>query len=515
MNFSFPVIHLNRVTAPAKTPFRDSIEQLLGQVNQLTGRRNRSSNDTLKKRNQAARLLIEALYRCFLSAHPHAAVVVPSSPRAFKYRDSDRVHVVGHKIADALVTAMLRLGWVKQTKGFRHDDVDIPTVIRPSGELLEIFTSTGHVWYPRPVPPTKDLVILKNYDESARRGYRIPEPENDTVRQMRSELNRINRFLGKQFIGLMVRNETFETIARRLGQWRTKDNQHIKPTMIDCQSVFLRRIFNRSSLKYGGRLYGGWWQSIPKEWRVHITINGLATCEVDFSALHPTLLYHREGIELPGGDLYDLDLPIRGCDSSPEHRLERRAIVKSFVNAKLNDERDEHQLSAEDQAMLGLSTAQLVRLLKEKMPPVTKYFGTKVGLELQRIDSDIAAAVLTRLLQKNIVCIAIHDSFIVDIRYRSELQQAMINAYLDNVGQAINFKAKMLFDNDATGHRITQPEFCMQFDSSGAPDLAATYKLLDDAWHTSMMISHSTYQEREHRSTPKKKEGEEKSRTTV
>lgn len=67
----------------------------------------------------------------------------------------------------------------------------------------------------------------------------------------------------------------------------------------------------------------------------------------------------------------------------------------------------------------------------------------------------------------------------------------------------------------STGQRVTQPEFCMQFDSSGAPDLAATFKQLDDAWHTSMLISHSTYQEREHRSTPKKKEGEEKSRATV
>jgi len=69
--------------------------------------------------------------------------------------------------------------------------------------------------------------------------------------------------------------------------------------------ITLRRIFSRGSLKKGGRFYGGWWENIPSKFRPYLTINGFATGEVDFSELHPRLLYLLNNQPVPTGDLYD------------------------------------------------------------------------------------------------------------------------------------------------------------------------------------------------------------------
>jgi hypothetical protein len=65
----------------------------------------------------------------------------------------------------------------------------------------------------------------------------------------------------------------------------------------------LRRIFARGSFKLGGRAYG-WYQNIPKEWRKRITINGSATAELDFRAMHLSMLYNEANTLMPAGDPY-------------------------------------------------------------------------------------------------------------------------------------------------------------------------------------------------------------------
>ena len=54
---------------------------------------------------------------------------------------------------------------------------------------------------------------------------------------------------------------------------------------------------NRGSFKFGGRSYGALHQSLRKELRPHIHINGNGTVEVDYSAYHIRMLYHKEGID--------------------------------------------------------------------------------------------------------------------------------------------------------------------------------------------------------------------------
>ena len=67
------------------------------------------------------------------------------------------------------------------------------------------------------------------------------------------------------------------------------------------QERTVRRIFNNGSFEEGGRFYGGWWERIPSRCRPHITIVGMPTVEMDYSAIQPRLLLSERKVE-PDGD---------------------------------------------------------------------------------------------------------------------------------------------------------------------------------------------------------------------
>ncbi len=65
------------------------------------------------------------------------------------------------------------------------------------------------------------------------------------------------------------------------------------------------RFFSRGKFACHGRAYG-WWQSIPGTARASMTINGEPVVEVDYSALHTTILYNVAGVRL-NGEPYDVN----------------------------------------------------------------------------------------------------------------------------------------------------------------------------------------------------------------
>ena len=72
--------------------------------------------------------------------------------------------------------------------------------------------------------------------------------------------------------------------------------------------------------------------------------------------------------------------------------------------------------------------AALTRDLKSRHAAVARSFHTGIGLELQRVDGDMAESVQISLLGKGIECLPIHDSFIVAAKHVDHLREAMVKA---------------------------------------------------------------------------------------
>ena len=74
------------------------------------------------------------------------------------------------------------------------------------------------------------------------------------------------------------------------------------------------------------------------------------------------------------------------------------------------------------------AAAALIEALKAMHRPIAHAFHSDAGARLMTIDSDIASCVMTDLLNKGIVALPVHDSFLVPASQRSRLEEAMLKA---------------------------------------------------------------------------------------
>ncbi|MFH0302742.1 hypothetical protein AAFX91_37385, partial [Bradyrhizobium sp. 31Argb] len=185
----------------------------------------------------------------------------------------------------------------------------------------------------------------------------------------------------------------------------------------------VRRIFARSSFKLGGRAYG-WHQNIPKEWRKRITINGMTTAELDFRAMHLSMLYNEANTPMPAGDPY----AIPGW---------QRVDVKLAVNIALNAATTQGAIGALSQAA-GFSApndrtkaAEVILAVRAKHNPIAGAFGSDAGIRLMRRDSDIMMRALKVLNADGTPALPVHDSLVVPQRHAGTAAAAMSRAWAE------------------------------------------------------------------------------------
>jgi hypothetical protein len=101
------------------------------------------------------------------------------------------------------------------------------------------------------------------------------------------------------------RRELWE-INRWLEEARLSIGESVYKLSVDTSIRRLRRIFNNGSFRQGGRLYGGFWQDMPKDARKrHLQIEGESVSEIDYKQVSMRLLYALAGMPPPSEDIYD------------------------------------------------------------------------------------------------------------------------------------------------------------------------------------------------------------------
>lgn len=199
---------------------------------------------------------------------------------------------------------------------------------------------------------------------------------------------------------------------------------------------FYCRVFN-NDFGHGGRFYRADVLRVPHSegrlGRYDITINGNPVVEIDYGNLHFRIAATREGIDLSkvASDVYMGVL-------EPEEKTEsNRAIVKLAVNIMFNslDDRKAKQaiqseinLKFKDRQDLTLRTGtEVFNRVKQAYPQFDSLFcnGDGYGSVLQNYDSELAACVLDVMADKNIPCLPVHDSFIIERQHQRILEETM------------------------------------------------------------------------------------------
>jgi hypothetical protein len=170
-----------------------------------------------------------------------------------------------------------------------------------------------------------------------------------------------------------------------------------------------------ASFDLGGRFYGAWWQNIKGADRGSIGVGGSRSVELDYSQLHPRLLYAIAG-KLTDGDAYEIE----GWN---------RPLVKEAMNTLVNADDELSAMQSIARSIGGNGafdrTRTLVDQIKAKHSGIADSFGTGAGLRLMRLDSDMAESVQLKLIGRGVVGLPIHDSFIVEERHAGILEEIM------------------------------------------------------------------------------------------
>jgi hypothetical protein len=204
----------------------------------------------------------------------------------------------------------------------------------------------------------------------------------------------------------------------------------------------LRRIFN-GSWEEGGRLFGGYWQTMPRADRFrNIRIAGEPVALVDYSQLFLRLAYAEAGAEPPPGDLYD----VTGEDAlrpawkrlrDARKRLVnalffRSAPLKQWPGATVDETREMRNAFPP-----GTKPRDAIDDIKRKHPTIAHLFERGHGLRFMRQESDLIVTVTLALFSRGIVALPIHDAVLVPEKHTAAARAVMEQEALRLTGAKI------------------------------------------------------------------------------
>lgn len=194
----------------------------------------------------------------------------------------------------------------------------------------------------------------------------------------------------------------------------------------DAGKRWLRRIFNDGRLDQGGRLYGGFWQGMSQDDRLHdLRINGEQVTSLDFGQCGVRIAYGQVGAQPPAGDLY--------CVPGLE---QYRDGVKAMLNAQLSktEEMKRKPMGTAKLFHKSLSVREIEDPILRHHAPIRGLFYTGFGLTLQFIESQVLILSLRRLLGREIVALPIHDCLLVARSVAGAATLVMLDCFKEIVG---------------------------------------------------------------------------------
>jgi len=190
----------------------------------------------------------------------------------------------------------------------------------------------------------------------------------------------------------------------------------------------------------GGRLFGGWWQDLPRTRRHAIRIAGQPVADLDFASMFLRLAYLRAGLMPPAGDLY------AGVPGLSDARW--RDGVKGVASAMLFRSSPLTRLPRDLKGELppGLSGSRVRAAILTAHSGLAGVFETGCGLGLMFTESRVLLASLRRLRDEGVAALPMHDGLMVARSQAGLAELAMGDASEEVTGARLPISLKTLIE---------------------------------------------------------------------
>lgn len=418
-------------------PISKVTTQLVEEINLFTDKRKLSNKQSLDLYSSVRELVQRSIMANLFDSNGLASIHLRSQrySRTRYYRGPGFNIFVGRAFR-----SLESLGYLKipdGKKGLYTDTARFLTRFCGTEKLFALFANQTLCSLPIYFVPldSSEPIVVQKYERLSDGFWDVPLKKKveytDTrfSNAARKNLDRINGALSKHWFDLEIDDAEMRNLNQEIAGKNKSNSSHI-----DLSRRRLTRIFANRQLTEGGRFYGGWWQNIPKRYRSKIIINGKRTVEVDFSGLHPTILYALRGVAVDR-DPYDIGLP-----NVP------REVVKIAFNAMLNAHKTLRNWPQSLQSKsVSITWTELSDRILDANAEIESAFYSGFGLRLQFEDSELAERVMLRFVDElhGVPILPIHDSFIVHSGYETALKDVMVSVFKERYGVDISLKARV------------------------------------------------------------------------
>lgn len=193
-----------------------------------------------------------------------------------------------------------------------------------------------------------------------------------------------------------------------------------------------KRVFHDNLLQSGRYYSNNSFQTIEKEHRDYICINDMPTVELDFSAMHPRILYTMENIKL---DKNFQPYYVSGVDK----KISKMCLLTMLFSS---DRLAAMRASFNTLKVIGTEWEDVERAFTEiennNQPILKHFYQRELWKTLQYIDGCVASNVIALCMDRNIVTLPYHDSFRVEEDYGEILCGIMHEAWKNVLGNTSN-----------------------------------------------------------------------------
>jgi hypothetical protein len=384
-------------------------------------------------------LAIEAL-ACNLLA---VSIVEPGRPLAIPLANSaSQIAPIFGKPARKVIDLMVALGLVKKVQGNSYRG---PTTIKPTRRLHKHLPlgevgwnalrleDQAQVVFLKPRPGDESDAELAEDDEDAPPLVPAGGAHDDWLSAVTAEMHAINA---------AIHAAPIECVGPVLAHIEERPSMATASLATPHHRGGLRRIFN-GSWEEGGRLFGGFWQTMPRADRFRkIRIAGEPVALVDYSQLFLRLAYAEAGAEPPPGDLYD----VTGEDALRPDWKRLRDARKRLVNALFFRSDPLKQwpgatvaetLEMREAFPPGTKPRDAIADIKRKHGAIAHLFEQGHGLRFMRQESDLIVAVTLALFKRGVVALPIHDAALVPEKHAAAAKAIMVQEALRLTGANI------------------------------------------------------------------------------
>jgi hypothetical protein len=362
--------------------------------------------------------LVTNLMHHYLIGSPGKGIPVPLSKKALGKKGNRYQPFTFPRSFPKMLNALSELGFAKVTIGKFSGFLGKSklTTVEAGAKLIELINEHKVTLEDLGGGDGGEIIILKrpkrgHWDE----GERIDYKETETTQRLRYELRAINAWLAKADI-------SFDAAVT------------VRP--VNVQARQLRRQFTLGRFDRGGRLFGGFWENLPKPARLRgIRIDGDPVMGLDYSQTNPLLAYHLAEAEPPPEDAYTLpglEKCREGVKKIFNAMLFKHPVVKFPKGARALFPR---RVKCED-----VTEAILLRhpMLKGVLS------SPETGHRLQFLESEIMMAVLSECHQKrNIVALPVFDCVVVKASVEGIVREIMRREFKAVAGLDVTVKREL------------------------------------------------------------------------